>query len=285
MSLLFGLLGRSLGHSLSPAMFAAVFSQIRPGAAYVPWEVEPADLPAKLAALRELSAGGFNVTIPYKETLIPYLDAVEGDAAALGAVNCVVARGARFVGLNTDAVALEASLAEALRQARLPGFCPTALVLGAGGAAKAAVLALERFGARAITVAARRSEAVFDNPFFADRTSRIPFEPAVVEAAADLSDIVVNATPVGMFPDMAHSPLSGGFHRHQVVYDLIYNPRPTLFLRQAADAGAMTLDGLDMLARQAAASLRIWTGANVSHQKFLAAARAEEVRAASSRRR
>lgn len=263
--LLFGLLGNNLGHSLSPAMFAAILPQVAPGSAFFPLETSPAQLGSMINALRLLPTGGFSVTIPYKVAVIPFLDGLDPRAEALGAVNCVVRRDDAFVGHNTDAPAFKESLL-AIR----PRFSK-ALILGAGGAARAVVYALRQIIPNpTILVAARRPEAI--SAAFPEGVSPVSFdEPALAAAAADC-DLIVNCTPVGTWPHSEATPLARGFRPGQVVYDLVYNPRPTLFLKLAADAGAVTIDGIDMLARQASLALELWLGAQVSHQKFLVAA-------------
>jgi len=269
-SVLLGLVGRKLGHSASPKMFAAVLPMVRPGAEYVSWEVEPGQLADHVASLRALGARGFNVTVPYKEAIVPLLDALEGDASTISAVNCVCNEDGRFVGRNTDAAAFEASLLVALLSAG-QGLPRSALVLGAGGAAKAVVLALGRIGVAKILVAARRKASVTEDAFLSLHAGYVPWSPTALSETALASAVVVNATPVGMHPDIDSSPLSSGFRPGQLVFDLVYNPRPTLFLRQAATAGAQTADGLDMLARQAAEALQLWTGAVVHHATFATA--------------
>lgn len=263
---IFGVLGEHLGHSLSPAMFSAILPQVSPGSAYVPFEISPARLAEFIASTRLLPFCGFNVTLPHKVEIIPHLDDTRGAAFDLGAVNCVVCRDGLLVGHNTDAEAFLASLGEA------PAFSQT-LVLGAGGAARAAVHALRTCVSGPIHMAARRP--LPDGEVrFADCLHH-PFDERSLQEVAAACDLIVNATPVGMYPLPGFSPLSGGFHSGQVVFDMVYNPRPTRFLQLAQAAGARTIDGLEMLGRQAAESLRLWTGARVAYQKFMAAARRE----------
>jgi len=261
-SKLFGLVGRKLGHSLSMAMFADILPQVKPGGGYFPFEAEPADLGRLVDSLRALNAGGVNVTVPYKESIVAHLDGVEGDADALGAVNCVVSREGRLVGHNTDVGAFAAALGQ------LDPCLDSCLILGAGGAAKAVVLALRRMGAGRIQVAARRSSSVEESSFLDRHAEYVPWSRKQISTVAADSTVVINATPLGMTPDIESTPMEDGFHSGQVVSDLVYSPRPTRFLRIAAGAGARTQDGLEMLARQAAESLRLWTGAQVAWEKF-----------------
>jgi len=178
----------------------------------------------------------------------------------------VVAGERGLVGHNTDAGAFAASLQQ------LDPNLDACLVLGAGGAAKAVVLALLRMDAGEILVASRRSSAVEGNPFLDRHAGHVPWSRKQISGVAADCTFIVNTTPVGMDPDTSSTPMEDGFSPGQVVFDLIYSPRPTRFLRTAAEAGARTRDGLEMLARQAAESLRLWTGARVAWRKFFAIA-------------
>ena len=261
---LYGLLGQSLVHSYSPAMFAAVLSQTRPGSAYLPFETTSDGLSSMLAAMTRVKVRGFNVTVPFKEEVVRYLDDLAGDAREFEVVNCVVVEDGRLIGHNTDCDAFRATLEqEAIRPS-------TAVILGAGGAARAVFGALRTLGTRDVIVASRTRTRL---SWFCEHGARILLlgEEELVEAVSS-ADLLINATPVGMHPYSAASVWTHGFASNQVVYDLIYNPRPSHLLKLATQAGCRTFDGLDMLARQATASLFIWTGARVSYRKFLAAA-------------
>jgi shikimate dehydrogenase len=262
---LYGLLGHPLGHSLSPAMFAAILPAVVEGGAYVPFDVPPDRLDAFLEGAELLGVGGFNVTIPYKTRVLDFATEVDGDVAAIGASNCLVRRGSGWVARNTDAEAFRRTLLAAVPA---PG---RSLVLGTGGAARAVVHVLRGAGADSIVVATRRPQRGLD-PWFAGCTV---VALADAGAAAAAADVVVNATPTGTWPRTDETPLSSGFRPGQVVYDLVYNPRPSRLLRLAVEGGARPLDGMEMLARQAAESLRHFTGAVVAWQKFQVAAERE----------
>jgi len=247
-------------------MFAAILPQVSPGSAYLPLEASPADLHKMLDALRLIPNGGFNVTIPHKVAIIDLLDEVQPDAEAVGAVNCVAVRKKRLVGFNTDVPALRDCLAGSDGH----GSFSSAMVLGAGGAARCAVHVLRSLGVPDIAVAARRTDAL-QAPFWSG-VSHVRFEEHNLARAARACDLVINSTPVGMWPDVDSAPLRSGFHEGQLVFDMVYNPCPTLLLQLAKRQGAAVADGLEMLARQAALSLEIWTGAKVSFRKFLTVA-------------
>lgn len=261
---LFGILGHPLGHSMSPAMFADILPAVAPGSAYLSWDIPPGELDRFFEAAVVLRTKGLSVTIPYKQTVLRYLYHQSPAVASIGATNCMVLQDGLWHGHNTDADAFR----ETLKARRLAP--QNALVLGAGGAARAAIYALQAMDCPAITVAARSPRVVAREAFFQERTV-IPFDNFLPQRAAD-ADLIVNATPVGMHPHSNKTPLAEGFRPGQTVYDIVYNPRPTRFLTLAANAGATPIDGLEMLARQAAIALTLFCGARVAWEKFLKAA-------------
>lgn len=238
----FGLIGQSLAHSWSPRWFAAHFErQGITDACYRLYEMEGLDGLRELIEKEQLQ--GFNVTIPYKEAIIPYLDQLDDHARAIGAVNCVTVEGSRLTGHNTDAPAFLDTLQPLLRP------CHTAaLVLGTGGAAKAVKYALESIGID-VQLVSRTPEA---------HPGSISYATAVAESARRL--LIVNATPVGMFPhtDASPWPTNSVPTPYQLRFDLVYNPEETLFLREGRLHGAAVCNGLAMLHRQAELSWTLW---------------------------
>lgn len=250
-----GVIGWPLATSLSPAIHGAALRRLGFDWVYLRFPVPPEQLGGAVAGLRALGAIGANVTIPHKETVIEHLDDVSGDAAAVGAVNTIQRVGHRLVGHNTDVDGFREFVAG---DAGIRVAGATAVVLGSGGAARAVVRALDDLGAREITIVARSSERG------AALTELVGGAAARVEdwdAARDIAgsaELVVNATPVGGAGD---DPVAGTeWHRGQVVVDLVYTPPVTPLMEAARSAGAEAWGGLGMLVRQAAASLRIWTG-------------------------
>lgn len=242
----YALIGRRLGHSWSQRWFEALFERLGlDDHTYSLHETESLDSIRQWIEREDIA--GFNVTIPYKEAIVPLLDGLDAEAEAIGAVNCVSVEHGRLVGHNTDAPAFGQTLSEA----GLPEG--SIFVLGTGGAAHAVGHALDLLGKKWLPVS-RHPEAHRRAIGYGDLT------PAMLEEAA----LVVNATPVGMHPDSDRSPLDlSGVHRMRgLVYDLVYNPSPTLLLRQATARGARTADGLAMLHRQAELSWAIWRGKN-----------------------
>jgi shikimate dehydrogenase len=259
---LVGLIGHPVGHSRSPALQQAAFDALGIPARYVLWETPAAGLPARVAALRGPGMLGANVTIPHKSAVLPLLDALAPDAERLGAVNTIVREttasgGVRLVGHNTDVPGLRIALAELganLAAGRM-------LVLGAGGAARAAVALSASTGAEP-QVAARNPAAA--RALLADPARALDLADAPALAAAlRKTTVLVNATPVGMnAPDA--SPLSAEqlaqLPSGAIVFDMVYAPAETALVRSARALGHVASGGLPMLLHQGAAALRLWTG-------------------------
>ncbi|MBE3573000.1 MAG: shikimate dehydrogenase [Moorella humiferrea] len=258
---LVALLGYPVEHSLSPLMQNAAFTNAGLDLVYLAFAVTPSDLPAALAGLKALGFRGANVTVPHKEAVIKYLDAVEPTAALIGAVNTIVNEGGRLTGYNTDASGFLRSLQEA-------GFDPAgkkAVILGAGGAARAVAFALAGAGCTGLTIANRTLEraghlaaalAGLSVPVKACALEEKELRPRVEEA-----DLVVNATSAGMAPMVAAVPLPPAWlNAGQWVYDLVYNPLETKLLREARQRGCRVVSGLGMLLYQGAAAFTLWTG-------------------------
>ena len=234
----FALIGFPLGHSMSAAYFLDKFSRGGIDAEYSPLPMERVEdiLPhcAKLS--------GFNVTIPHKQAIMPLLAEISEEAKAVGAVNCVkVCENGRLVGYNTDVIGIR----KTLESINLEGA--KAIVLGTGGASKAVQYVLREGGAEVVVVS--RSQGIADLTY-ADLS----------EERIRSCDIIVNATPIGMFPDMYDAPelpYSALSAKH-TLFDCVYNPRITEFLKRGAEQGAHILDGLTMFETQAEASWEIW---------------------------
>lgn len=275
---LVGLIGWPVSHSVSPVMHNAAFAERGLEWCYVPLPVRP-EPPERIGeavqGVRALGLRGANVTVPHKQAVIPHLDSVEPAARAIGAVNTIlVDRAGRLVGDNTDA----AGFATDLKSLGVTVEGRRALVLGAGGSARAIVYALAQQGAETITVVNRTParamalaaslQVLFDHCRILAATEPAP---AMEDAAADL---VVNCTVVGMTPNVEASPWPErlAFRSGQTVYDLIYNPRETMLLRRAALEGARALGGLGMLVHQAALAFERWTGVDAPVDVIRAAA-------------
>jgi shikimate dehydrogenase len=229
-------------------------------ARYLNCEVAPADLADAVRGARAMGWAGFNCSLPHKVAVVEHLDALAPSAAVIGAVNCVVRDGDRWVGENTDGQGFLASLCEVVNPAGR-----SVVVLGAGGAARAVAVEVALAGARSVTVvnrSAARGRELVDL-----LSSRTPVRAALVgwdstfAVPAD-TDVLVNATSIGLAPDVDACPDLDldTLHPGLVVADVVASPPRTALLRAAAERGATTLDGLGMLVNQAVLGIRLWTG-------------------------
>ena len=276
-----GLIGYPLGHSISPVFQQAALDHYGLDIRYQAWETPPDEVPAVVASLRLPDRLGMNVTVPHKETVLPLLDRTDPAATAIRAVNTVVKENGLLVGYNTDCT----GFLQALREDG--GVNPQdtkALILGAGGAARAVLYALITAKAGLVAVTGRNGERarIMVQGFMKtaqEHGVRVTTEQWGSEGvAASLSeyDIVVNTTPMGMLhsPAEGESPLAGiAIPPKTFVYDLVYNPSETPLLRQAREAGCQTLGGLPMLVYQGAAAFQLWTGQEAPLDVMFAAAR------------
>ena len=258
-----GLIGWPVEHSLSPAMHNAAFRALGLGWRYELLPVPPGHLEAAMADLRAGEFRGANVTVPHKSAVMAYLDRIDGAAQSIGAVNAVSVQGGRWIGHNTDA----AGFVRALREGGLEPAGRQALLLGAGGAARAVAYALTGAGCTVVVhnrTARRAAELVaalqrlgLDAPVTCS-----PGERALDELDLTRFDLLVNATAVGMWPSQEDTPWPEELPMpaHWTVFDLVYNPLETGLLRRARRAGAKTIDGLGMLVWQGALAFELWTG-------------------------
>jgi shikimate dehydrogenase len=245
---IFGILGRPVAHSLSPVMHNAAFRHLGINAVYVAFPVT--GLAQAVAGLRGLGIGGVSVTIPFKEEIIPLIDELDPRAATIGAVNTVVNRDGRLTGYNTDWLgAMTALTAKTGLKGR------HVLILGAGGASRAIAYGIVHKGGIVTLTdldAGRAAALVKDLGGEAIPMNRVGDCPAAV---------LVNATPVGMTPDLDGIPIDPDWlGRFKVVMDIVYQPLQTRLLREARARGAATIDGLQMLIHQGAAQFELWTG-------------------------
>ncbi len=239
----YGLIGRKLGHSFSAKFFTAKFQSEGVDADYQLYELESIGLLPKLMADYRLD--GFNVTIPYKESIMPYLDELTTEAREVGAVNCVAYRDGKLVGHNTDITGIEASL----HWLDLSEQCK-ALVLGSGGASKAVQYVLRKLGIEYMVVSREKSRG------------DITYDELSHEIIAS-HHLIINTTPLGMHPDVESTPDIDytALTSSHCMFDLVYNPATTEFLRRSKEQGAMTMGGIMMLQTQAIASWHFWNKA------------------------
>ena len=250
----YAVIAKPVGHSKSPQIHNRAFIKTGYDAIYIPLLVEAGDIGDFFVLLRQLPLSGVSVTIPHKQSVIPHLDAVEESARGIGAVNTIYWRDGRLVGTNTDASGITVPLAKraAIRNSR-------ALVVGNGGAAKAAVVALKLEGAD-VTVTGRNPRRV-QGLARLHGVSAIDFE----DAGNRRFDILIQATSVGMAPNDNHTLFPGRIPA-EVVFDLVYNPLETTLLRDARAQSKVVISGIEMFIEQAAAQFEIWTGLDAPRQ-------------------
>ena len=261
-----GVIGSPVRQSLSPLLHNAAFAALDLNWISLAFPVAPGQVPAALNGMRALGVAGLSVTMPHKAEVATLVDSCSDVAAQLQAVNCVINQGGTLHGANTDGDGFLASLR------RAAGFEPAGkrcLVIGAGDAARAVTHALGRAGAADVAVVNRTPDRAGPVAALAGPAGR---PVATVDAAqVAQSDLVVNATPIGMAGMAGTTGESADeseqwlvapalLHAGQVVTDLVYAPRPTPWLAASAAAGATTVDGLGMLVHQAALQLELWTG-------------------------
>lgn len=256
---LLAVLGHPIAHSLSPTMHRAALAELEADFEYLAFDIAPDDLGPAVDGLRAIGARGFNVTLPYKEAMMPLVNRLEDDAKAIGAVNTVIRDGRHWVGTNTDAAGLVRSLEEAsvtLHGARV-------MILGAGGAARAAVVGIRQAGAE-IVVAARQTEKARSLASELGAERGIGLDGSELASILSRCDLLVQATSATL-----HTASAAEFVRQipirvmprdGAVVDLVYRPRKTALLEAAEAEGIRTVDGLGMLVHQGALALERWIG-------------------------
>ena len=237
----YGLIGKSLSHSFSPLFFKQFFEKNNISAEYKVYEIETIE---EVKELLSQKIGGYNVTIPYKESILPFLDEIDPIAKEIGAVNTIVFKNDKSIGYNTDAFGFKQSIKPFLTNKH-----DSALIFGTGGVAKAVAFVLKEIGIRVLFIS--RNPNGRKNYFtYTD----------VNENMLNACKLLVNCTPLGMFPkteisvDIPFNALS----KDHLVIDLIYNPEKTLFLEHAQKQHATILNGASMLKEQAMESWRLW---------------------------
>ena len=257
-----GIIGYPIGHSMSPVFQQAALDELGVDAQYVAYQVAPDDVGEFVNGLRQPGIMGINVTVPHKLAVMPFLDEIDDWATEAGAVNTIVNRQGRLTGHNTDGY----GFLRALRAgAEFEPRGRRTLILGAGGAARGVVLALAREGAGHLTIANRTPERAENLAELARNRNisaqAIALSGADLKEAAASAELIVNCTTIGMThgPGEDETPLPGdAIPPTALVNDLVYNPLETRLLREAAQAGAKTLGGIQMLVYQGAASFEMW---------------------------
>lgn len=260
----YGIIGDPVAHSLSPLMQNAAFAAARIDAVYVPFRVSAAALAVAVRGLQGLGIRGVNVTIPHKEAVLPFLDVVDDTARQIGAVNTVVNRDDKLIGYNTDAGGFLAALATDL------DFSPRGrriLLLGAGGACRAAAVALARGGASHVVIANRspdRSIALaveFAHAFPSTVFAGCGLELEALRPCLEQTELLVNTSAVGLHGEAFPPQVLERLAPAAAVFDMVYRPGGTTpLVTMARAAGRDATDGLAMLAGQGELAFGLWTG-------------------------
>jgi len=260
-----GLIGYPLGHSISPLIHNYALDKLDLNYVYLPFEIEPDQLKEGIQGLRSLKIKGINVTIPYKNDVIPYLDDLDPLAEQIGAVNTINNHEGKLKGYNTDASGFKKMLKEDA------GFSikgKKALIIGAGGASRAVGEVLCQNKIQELHIInrtenkARQLAKKWRENYPAVEIGVKGIAENYYRSIMERMDLIVDTTPVGMAPETDVAPVLAAdcFHSNLLVVDLVYNPPETTILRAAKKAGAQTLNGLTMLLYQAVDAFKLWTG-------------------------
>ena len=264
-----GLIGYPLEHSLSPKIHTAALRECGLDGDYSLFPIHPDDEDGLKDLLARLLSGeitGLNVTIPHKQNVVPFLDELTSTAKAVRAVNTIYCRNHKLIGDNTDAPGFLSDLKRFIGNRKLETG-RSALILGAGGSARAVVYALTNDGWNVVIVARRIEQA----QELASHYKGVEPIELTLEIRSSEFRLVVNTTPVGMTPNINQSPWPDGlrFPNQALIYDLVYNPRETKLVKDACAVGLSATTGLGMLIEQAALSFEIWTGRKPSRETLL----------------
>ncbi|HUA61209.1 MAG TPA: shikimate dehydrogenase [Verrucomicrobiae bacterium] len=257
---IYGVIADPIRHSISPAVHNRAFQSRRVDAVYLPFLVTPPHLRDFFSLADRLPLAGFSVTIPHKQKVVRYLDAVDPLAKRIGAVNTVWRKAGKWRGANTDVFGVTAPLNRLLKLKK-----SSVLIVGNGGAARSAAFALADAGAK-ITMVGRNIDRVRSLSKICG-AEPVPRE----QLAGRYFDAVVHATPLGMFPHVNECFFNGSIPA-EVVFDMVYNPAETVLLRHAREQGKTIVAGLEMFIEQAVQQFEIWTGESAPRAAMLKAA-------------
>ncbi|HOJ09122.1 MAG TPA: shikimate dehydrogenase [Clostridiales bacterium] len=259
---LLGVIGNPLSHSISPQLHNTLSCCLRIDAVYVPFRVGEGYLEYAVKGLKALDVLGFNVTIPYKNDVINYIDSVSREASLIGAVNTVKNIDGRLYGYNTDA----AGFVNSFKEEAGTGFKDkNVVIIGAGGAARAIATGIAFEGAGRISIINRtisRAAEIADiiNKNILPVAGYYDLQDNNISEAIKQADIIINTTSLGMYPDINKLPLTIplNFSTNQIIYDVIYNPKKTRLLQEAEKQGCKAVNGLGMLIYQGIKAYEIW---------------------------
>ena len=267
-----GVIGYPIAHSLSPLMQNAALRQASLDYRYIAMPVLPENLRQAVLGLKSLSFRGFNVTIPHKTAIMPLLDEIQSDAEKIGAVNTVVNQKGRLIGYNTDVTGFLA----AMKAERISLQGKAIVILGAGGAARAVLWGMLKERAGKIMIGGRdvKKTAALLRDFSSDGDiEAAAWEDTLLRERLQTADLIVNTTPLGMYPKTEEMvPIDWAvINPRAFLYDVIYTPQKTRFLREGEARGHRIANGVSMLVEQGAAAYFLWTGATADRQAMLQA--------------
>jgi len=253
---LVGLIGHPVEHSFSPKLHNSIYSMLGLNMVYLAFDVIEQELSYAVRGLRALGFIGFNVTIPYKEKILPLLDQIDSNAEAIGAVNTVKIEGDKLIGYNTDG----AGFLDSLTRRGIHCNNKNIVILGAGGAARAIGIYLAGENPSQMFINNRTSSRAEHLAKDINRFAGRQMCQTISSIPRDV-DIIINTTPIGMWPNTHGNPLQGySLKSDTIVCDIVYNPPMTEMLKYAQDAGCTIIGGKDMLIGQGVRAIEIWTG-------------------------
>lgn len=260
-----GIIGHPIKHSYSPFIHNVAIELKKIDYVYLPFDIPASNLRSALKGITALGIKGLNVTIPHKESAIQYMNSVSEEVAMIGSVNTIVNDQGKLIGHNTDAYGVLETLLPFKDDISGNQVC----VIGAGGSARAVIYTLIRYFKPKKIFIVNRNERRAENlkDYFSEKMkfpsikTKELIPPTAFEVMRD-SMLVINATPIGMYPNNSDSITTSPdvFSKGQIVFDLVYNPQSTLLIKTAIKSGAKTINGLSMLINQAAKSFELWTG-------------------------
>lgn len=267
---LYGLIGYPVSHSLSAVMHNEEFKQLQLPHYYHLFNVAPKDLEEAIRALRLLGVSGFNITIPHKENIIPFLDEIDEEAKHIGAVNTVKNENGRLIGYNTDGKGFVLSLKQILPEQQFSG--QSILIVGAGGGARGIFVSLQAENITQLDVANRtlsKAETLIEQCAKTVNSQALSLQEG--ERVLGNYDIVINTTSVGMRPNINETPIAlNNLGQNKILCDIIYNPQKTRFLQEGQEKyNATILNGVGMLAGQGALAFEIWTGQKPNLERMI----------------
>lgn len=249
----FGLIGESLSHSLSPIIHKFVYEMLNLEATYSLYQVQPNMLETAVQGIRSLDLRGVNVTIPYKIKIMELLDSISVEADKIGAVNTILNDGHTLTGYNTDYF----GFGRMLDKYDISLASKKVVILGSGGAARSVAAFLQDAGVSELYIVSREPKELT----YSDKCKVITYEQL---SLINYANLLVNCTPIGMYPNIGAAPISKHeTSKFEAVIDLIYNPLHTQLMTQAIEIGIPAYNGLYMLVSQAVASIEIWNNISV----------------------